>query len=153
MLLNTKLDWRQKENGAAEDKMVREHDWLNGHEFKQTPEDSGGQKSLVCYFHGVAKSWTWLTEWQQHTKPTDKTQDKTISSVKSNTIRHVNENRKKSVCPVNVIMKHFTGPEDLLMPIWLMSVIKAQPERGTRNGKIIVILSRYFPGNPSQISS
>ena len=29
--------------------MVRQHDWHSGHEFKQTPEDSGGQKSLVCY--------------------------------------------------------------------------------------------------------
>ena len=49
MLLNTKLDWRQKEKGAGEDKMVTQHDWVNGHEFRQTPEDSGGQKSLLCY--------------------------------------------------------------------------------------------------------
>ena len=27
--------------------MVRQHDQLNGHEFEQTPEDNGGQRSLV----------------------------------------------------------------------------------------------------------
>ena len=35
-------DWRQKEEGAKEDEMVRQHPWLNGHEFEQTPGDSGG---------------------------------------------------------------------------------------------------------------
>ena len=34
------IDWRQKEKGAAEDEMVRQHYWLNGHEFEQTPGDS-----------------------------------------------------------------------------------------------------------------
>ena len=34
-------DWGQKEKGAAEDEMVRQHHWLNGHEFEQTPGDSG----------------------------------------------------------------------------------------------------------------
>ena len=28
-------DWRQKEKMVTEDKMVRQHHWLNGHEFKQ----------------------------------------------------------------------------------------------------------------------
>ena len=32
----------------AENKMVRYHHCLNGHEFKQTPGDSGGHKRLVC---------------------------------------------------------------------------------------------------------
>ena len=40
-------DWRQ-EKGAVEDKMVRYHHWLNGHEFEQTPGDSEGQGRLVC---------------------------------------------------------------------------------------------------------
>ena len=35
-------DWRQKEKRAAEDEVVREHHQLNGHEFDQTPGDSGG---------------------------------------------------------------------------------------------------------------
>ena len=42
-------DWRQKEKGEAEDELVREHHRLNGHEFKQTSGDSGGQKSLIGY--------------------------------------------------------------------------------------------------------
>ena len=41
-------DWRQKEKGTAENEMVRQHHWLNGHEFKQTPGDSGGQRSQAC---------------------------------------------------------------------------------------------------------
>ena len=32
----------QKEKGAAEGEMVRQHHQLNGHEFKQTPGDSEG---------------------------------------------------------------------------------------------------------------
>ena len=42
-------DWRQKEKGTVEDEMAREHHQLNGHEFEQTSEDSGGQRSLACY--------------------------------------------------------------------------------------------------------
>ena len=29
-------------------KMVRQHHQLNGHEFEQTPGDSGGQRSFLC---------------------------------------------------------------------------------------------------------
>ena len=32
----------------TEDEMVVRHHQLNGHEFKQAPEDSEGQGSLVC---------------------------------------------------------------------------------------------------------
>ena len=46
---DARKDWRQKEKGAAEDEMVREHHQLNGHEFEQTLGDTGGQGSLVCY--------------------------------------------------------------------------------------------------------
>ena len=31
------------------DEMVEWHDQLNGHECEQTPGDSEGQRSLVCY--------------------------------------------------------------------------------------------------------
>ena len=41
-------DWGQEEKGATEDKMVRQHHQLNGHEFEETPGDSEGQGSLVC---------------------------------------------------------------------------------------------------------
>ena len=33
--------------GVAEDEMVRYHHLLNGHEFEQTPGDTGGQRSLA----------------------------------------------------------------------------------------------------------
>ena len=29
--------------------MVSQHYQLNGHEFEQTPRDSGGQKKMTCY--------------------------------------------------------------------------------------------------------
>ena len=45
-------DWRQKEKRVAEDEVIRQHQWLNGHEFEQTPGDSEGQGSLV-----------WCTPW------------------------------------------------------------------------------------------
>ena len=41
-------DWRQKEKRAAEDEMVRQHHWLNGHEFEQILRNSRGQRSLAC---------------------------------------------------------------------------------------------------------
>ena len=39
---------RQKEKGAAQGEMVREHHLLKEHEFEQTLGDSGGQRSLGC---------------------------------------------------------------------------------------------------------
>ena len=45
---NTGKAWRQQEKRMTEEKMVRWHHWLNGHEFEQTPGDSEGQGSLVC---------------------------------------------------------------------------------------------------------
>ena len=38
--------WEEK--GTTEDEMVGWHQQLNGHEFEQTPGESGGQGSLVC---------------------------------------------------------------------------------------------------------
>ena len=45
---NAGKDWRQKEKGAAEDEIVRNHHRLTGHEVEQTLGDSGGQRNLVC---------------------------------------------------------------------------------------------------------
>jgi len=44
---------KAKREGAAEDEMVREHHWLDGHEFEQTPGDSGRQRCLVCYIQSM----------------------------------------------------------------------------------------------------
>ena len=40
-------DWRQ-EKGTTEDKMVRWHHWLDGHEFEQAPGVGKGRGSLAC---------------------------------------------------------------------------------------------------------
>ena len=42
-------DWGQVEKGMTEDDMIGWYHWLNRHEFEQTPGDSEGQGSLVCY--------------------------------------------------------------------------------------------------------
>ena len=42
-------EWRQKEKGAAENEMVKQHHGLKRHEFEQSLLHSGGQRSLVCY--------------------------------------------------------------------------------------------------------
>ena len=42
-------DLKQEEKGMTKDEMVRWHHQLNGHEFEQTPGDSDGQRSLVCW--------------------------------------------------------------------------------------------------------
>ena len=41
-------DQGQKKKGMEKDEMVRQHHQLNRHEFEQTLEDNGGQRSLVC---------------------------------------------------------------------------------------------------------
>ena len=56
-------DWRQKEKGAAEDEMFSYHQQLSGLECKQTPEDNEGQWDSCAAFHGVSRSWTWLSDW------------------------------------------------------------------------------------------
>ena len=40
-------DWGQEEKGATEDEMVGWHHQLNGHEFEQTPGDSGRQGRTI----------------------------------------------------------------------------------------------------------
>ena len=38
---------RAGRDGGSRHEMVRQHHWFNGHDFEQTPGDSGGQESLV----------------------------------------------------------------------------------------------------------
>ena len=45
----------------TEDEMVEWHHRLIGNEFEQVPGDGAGQESLACAVHGVAKSWTRLS--------------------------------------------------------------------------------------------
>ena len=46
---NAGQDGRQEEKGTTEDEMAGWHHRLDGHEFEQTPRDSEGLGSLVCY--------------------------------------------------------------------------------------------------------
>ena len=55
-------DWRQEEKGATEDEMAGWHHRLDACDFKWTPGIGDGQGGLV---HGVAKSWTWLSDWTE----------------------------------------------------------------------------------------
>ena len=48
--------------------MVGGHHQLNGREFKQTPRDSEGQEAWCAAVHGVAKSWTQLSNSTTTTK-------------------------------------------------------------------------------------
>ena len=62
---DTWKDWRQEEKGTTEDEMVGWHHQLIGHEFEQAPLVGDGQGSLSCHSHGVAKSWTLLSNWTE----------------------------------------------------------------------------------------
>ena len=44
--------------------MVREHHWLNGHDFEQTPGVIEGQGSLGTTVPGVTNSHTRLRDWR-----------------------------------------------------------------------------------------
>ena len=62
---NAGKDWRQ-EKGPPEGEMVGWHNWLDGHEFEQTPGDNEGQGSLACYSSwGLRVRQDLATEQQQ----------------------------------------------------------------------------------------
>ena len=42
--------------------MVGWYHRLSGDEYEQTPGDSEGRECLSAAVHGVAKSWTWLSD-------------------------------------------------------------------------------------------
>ena len=61
-------DWGQEEKQMTKDEMIGWHHWLSGHEFEQTRGDNEEQGSLACCSPGVAKGWTWLSDWKITTK-------------------------------------------------------------------------------------
>ena len=63
-------DWGQEKKGETEDEMVGWHHWLNGHEFEQTPEIVKQKEAWHAAVHGVAKSWTQLSDWTTAKCPT-----------------------------------------------------------------------------------
>ena len=55
-------DWRQEKKGTTQDKMVRWHHRLNGHEFEQASGVDDGQGSLACSSPWGCKELD-TTEW------------------------------------------------------------------------------------------
>ena len=62
-------DWRQKEKGMTEGKMVGWYHWLNKHEFQQALGAADGQGSLVCCSPWGCKEsdTTEQLNWTEHT--------------------------------------------------------------------------------------
>ena len=59
-------DWGQEEKGMTEDEMAGWYHWLSGsvsHEFEQALGDGDNREAWNAEVHGVAKSWTWLSDW------------------------------------------------------------------------------------------
>ena len=52
----------QEEKGTTEDEMVGWHHRLNGRGFGWTPGVGDGQEAWRAAVHGVAKSWTRLSD-------------------------------------------------------------------------------------------
>ena len=48
-------DWGQEEKGTTEDEMAGWHHWLDGHD----------REAWLAAIHGVAKSWTQLSDWTE----------------------------------------------------------------------------------------
>ena len=58
-------DWGQEEKGMREDEMVGWHHWLNVHGFGWTPGVVMDREAWRAAVHGVAKSWTRLSNWTE----------------------------------------------------------------------------------------
>ena len=56
-------DWGQEEKGTTEDEMAGWHHWFDGHESEWTPGVGMDREAWRAAIHGVAKSWTGLSDW------------------------------------------------------------------------------------------
>ena len=61
-------DWGQEENGTTEDEMVGWHHRLNAHELGQLRKLMMDRAAWHAVVHGVAKSWTRLSDWTELNK-------------------------------------------------------------------------------------
>ena len=58
-------DWGQEKKGTTEDEMAKWHHRLDGREFEWTPGDGDRQEAWCAAIHGVTKSWTQLSDWNE----------------------------------------------------------------------------------------
>ena len=108
-------DWRQKEKGMTEDKMVGWYHWLNGHEFEQAPGVGDGQGSLACFWPwsskelDITEQLNWLTDWRKSMEC-----HVFIHFIFTH-LSHLSQERRKisgSLCP------YHSAQVTLLMAIW-----------------------------------
>ena len=69
-LMLGKIEGRRR-RGRQEGDTVGGHHQLNGHESEQTPEIVEDRGLWCAAVHGVAKSWTWLSDWTTTTTVMD----------------------------------------------------------------------------------
>ena len=55
--------WRQEEKGMTKDEMVGWHHWLSGHSLSKLWQVVKDKEAWCTLVHGVAESWTWLSDW------------------------------------------------------------------------------------------
>ena len=53
----------ERQKGMTEDEMVGWHHRLNGYEFSKLQEMVKDREAWHDAVHGIAKSWTWLSDW------------------------------------------------------------------------------------------
>ena len=94
----------KRRKGRKEDKMVGRHHWLNGHEFEQALGAADGLGRLV---HGIAKCWTWLSNWtEQNWKETSFTSTPLTSSWSHSIYIYMMDPWTVSTSRMNMIYKH-----------------------------------------------